>query len=118
MDSLAPASSKAHALQRLRDAGLDLGQVLGMLGRIEVIPVFTAHPTDVARRVVHFKQRRIARELERLDRLPLTDGEAMRDDENYSYAAAWEFKGDGQPAALHKEPLTFEYVHPSQRSYK
>jgi succinate dehydrogenase / fumarate reductase flavoprotein subunit len=46
------------------------------------------------------------------------EGEAMRDDENYSYVAAWEFKGDGQAAALHKEPLTFEYVHPSQRSYK
>ena len=41
-----------------------------------------------------------------------------RDDEHYSYAAAWEFQGVGQPPALHKEPLTFEYVHPSQRSYK
>ncbi len=46
------------------------------------------------------------------------EGEALRDDENYAYAAAWEFKGEGQPAALHKEPLTFEYVKPSQRSYK
>ncbi len=46
------------------------------------------------------------------------EGEAARDDENYSYAAAWEFKGVGQPPALHKEPLTFEYVHPAQRSYK
>jgi succinate dehydrogenase / fumarate reductase flavoprotein subunit len=47
-----------------------------------------------------------------------TDGEAQRDDEHYSYAAAWEFQGLGQPPALHKEPLQFEYVHPSQRSYK
>jgi succinate dehydrogenase / fumarate reductase, flavoprotein subunit len=46
------------------------------------------------------------------------EGEAMRDDEKYAYVAAWEFKGDGQAAALHKEPLNFEYVHPSQRSYK
>jgi len=46
------------------------------------------------------------------------EGEAMRDDENYAYAAAWEFKGEGQPAVLHKEDLTFEYVKPSQRSYK
>jgi succinate dehydrogenase / fumarate reductase flavoprotein subunit len=46
------------------------------------------------------------------------DGEAQRDDEHYSYAAAWEFQGLGQPPALHKEPLQFEYVHPSQRSYK
>ncbi len=46
------------------------------------------------------------------------DGEAARDDEHYSYAAAWEFQGVDKPPVLHKEPLTFEYVHPSQRSYK
>ena len=46
------------------------------------------------------------------------DGEAARDDEHYSYAAAWEFRGVGTPPVLHQEPLTFEYVHPAQRSYK
>jgi len=46
------------------------------------------------------------------------DGEALRDDANFTYAAAWEYAGDGQPATLHKEPLTFEYVKPTQRSYK
>jgi succinate dehydrogenase / fumarate reductase flavoprotein subunit len=46
------------------------------------------------------------------------DGEAARDDEHYAYAAAWEFGGPGKPPVLHKEPLAFEYVHPSQRSYK
>jgi succinate dehydrogenase / fumarate reductase flavoprotein subunit len=46
------------------------------------------------------------------------EGEAARDDEHYAYAAAWEFRGVGQTPVLHKEPLTFEYVHPSQRSYK
>ena len=46
------------------------------------------------------------------------EGEAARDDEHYSYAAAWEFRGVGNPPALHTEPLTFEYVHPAQRSYK
>jgi succinate dehydrogenase / fumarate reductase flavoprotein subunit len=46
------------------------------------------------------------------------DGEALRDDERFSYVAAWEFKGVGAPPELHKEPLTFEYVKPSQRSYK
>ena len=46
------------------------------------------------------------------------DGEAARDDANYSYAAAWEYRGAGQPPALHKEALSFEYVHPAQRSYK
>src|ERR1017187_8282199 len=39
------------------------------------------------------------------------EGEAARDDEHYSYTAAWEFRGVGTPPALHKEPLTFEYVH-------
>ena len=46
------------------------------------------------------------------------DGEAQRDDENYSYAAAWEFRGVGQTPVLHQEHLSFDYVHPSQRSYK
>jgi succinate dehydrogenase / fumarate reductase flavoprotein subunit len=46
------------------------------------------------------------------------DGEAQRDDERFSYAAAWEFKGERNPPVLHKEPLQFHYVHPSQRSYK
>ena len=46
------------------------------------------------------------------------DGEAMRDDENFSYVAAWEFTKVGDDPILHKEELTFEYVKPSQRSYK
>ena len=46
------------------------------------------------------------------------DGEAKRDDENYSFVAAWEWNGPDTPQTLHKEPLTFDYVHPSQRSYK
>jgi len=46
------------------------------------------------------------------------DGEAKRNDDQYSYAAAWEYAGPGKAPILNKEPLTFEYVHPSQRSYK
>ncbi|MFI7606144.1 fumarate reductase/succinate dehydrogenase flavoprotein subunit [Micromonospora sp. NPDC049366] len=46
------------------------------------------------------------------------DGEAQRDDENFSYVAAWEYTATGQPSVLHKEDLKFEYVHPTQRSYK
>jgi succinate dehydrogenase flavoprotein subunit len=45
------------------------------------------------------------------------DGEALRDDEHFSYVAAWEWAGADQPV-LHKEDLTFSYVHPSTRSYK
>jgi succinate dehydrogenase / fumarate reductase flavoprotein subunit len=46
------------------------------------------------------------------------EGEAARDDENFSYVAAWEFKGVGASPELHKEPLVFEHVLPSTRSYK
>ena len=46
------------------------------------------------------------------------DNEALRDDENYCHVAAWEYKGVGETSALHKEPLTFENVHLTQRSYK
>jgi len=46
------------------------------------------------------------------------DGEAQRDDEHYSYVAAWGWRGQGNSPELFKEPLEFHYVHPSQRSYK
>jgi succinate dehydrogenase / fumarate reductase flavoprotein subunit len=46
------------------------------------------------------------------------DGEARRDDENFSHVSAWEWQGENNAPALHKEPLEFEEVHPTQRSYK
>src|SRR3712207_1182564 len=46
------------------------------------------------------------------------DGEALRDDENYAYVAAWEWTPEGAPPVLHKEDLQFDYVHLAQRSYK
>ena len=46
------------------------------------------------------------------------DGEALRDDENFAYVAAWEFTGVGKEPVLHKEPLVFENVHLATRSYK
>ena len=46
------------------------------------------------------------------------DGEAKRDDDNFSFVAAWEFSGEGNPAQLNKEALVFDEVHPTQRSYK
>ncbi|HKH83315.1 MAG TPA: fumarate reductase/succinate dehydrogenase flavoprotein subunit, partial [Gemmatimonadales bacterium] len=46
------------------------------------------------------------------------DGEALRNDELFAYAAAWEYRGPGEPERMHKEPLTFEYVPLAQRSYK
>ncbi len=46
------------------------------------------------------------------------DGEALRDDENYAYVAAWQYAGAGVAPILNKEPLQFDYVKLSQRSYK
>ena len=46
------------------------------------------------------------------------DGEAKRDDENFAYVAAWEYAGPGRAPVLNKEPLTYEEVHLSTRSYK
>ena len=46
------------------------------------------------------------------------EGEALRDDANFAYVAAWEFQGTGKAPVLHQEPLVFEYVKPSQRSYQ
>jgi len=46
------------------------------------------------------------------------EGEAKRDDTNYTYVSAWEFSGDDKPAKLHKEELVFENVKLTQRSYK
>ena len=46
------------------------------------------------------------------------EGEAKRNDESFAYVSAWEWTGKGNEHVLHKEPLTFEFVKPSQRSYK
>ena len=46
------------------------------------------------------------------------DGEAMRDDEHFAYVAAWEYAGEGKTPVLNKEPLVFENIKLSQRSYK
>jgi succinate dehydrogenase / fumarate reductase flavoprotein subunit len=48
----------------------------------------------------------------------MPDGEAKRDDEHFAYVAAWEFQGPDKPPVLHKEPLVYEEVHMSTRSYK
>jgi succinate dehydrogenase / fumarate reductase flavoprotein subunit len=46
------------------------------------------------------------------------DGEAKRNDEQFAHVAAWEYAGEGRPPILHKEPLVYENVHLSTRSYK
>ena len=46
------------------------------------------------------------------------EGECKRDDTNFAHVAAWEYQGEGRPPVLHKEPLTYEEIHMSTRSYK
>ncbi len=75
-DAPVKPGSLLGTLKRMHDAGITAEQALEWLRQVEVIPVFTAHPTEVARRVVLFKRRRIARGLAGLDRLPLTVDEA------------------------------------------
>jgi phosphoenolpyruvate carboxylase len=68
-------------LSRMKKAGISAEGTLAALRQITVTPVFTAHPTEVARQTVLLKRRRIAEQLERLDRLPLTVAEALRCEE-------------------------------------
>jgi len=63
-------------LRRMKEVGLSVENAVVALGQIAITPVFTAHPTEVARQTVLLKRRRIAQQLERLDRLPLTAEEA------------------------------------------
>jgi phosphoenolpyruvate carboxylase len=65
-------------LQRLKAAGIPLGSVLETMRHIEVTPVFTAHPTEVARRTILWSRQRLARLLESLDALPLSNSHAAK----------------------------------------
>jgi phosphoenolpyruvate carboxylase len=72
-------------LARMKEAGISADGAIAALHQISITPVFTAHPTEVARQTVLLKRRRIAQELERLDRLPLT-AEDAQDCENNIHA--------------------------------
>ena len=69
----AQRGSLRGTLRAMRAAGISSEAAVDWLRSISIIPVFTAHPTEVARRVVMFKRRRIADLLEQLDRIPLSD---------------------------------------------
>ncbi|MGC1629665.1 MAG: phosphoenolpyruvate carboxylase [Candidatus Acidiferrales bacterium] len=70
------AGSFRGTLLRMRAAGISANDALAALRKLQITPVFTAHPTEVARRTVLLKRRRIAQYLENLDRLPLSAGDA------------------------------------------
>jgi phosphoenolpyruvate carboxylase len=69
-------------LLRMKEAGIPAEGAVAALSQIAITPVFTAHPTEVARQTVLLKRRRIAQQLERLDRLPLTAEEAEECENN------------------------------------
>ncbi|MGA2695985.1 MAG: phosphoenolpyruvate carboxylase [Terriglobales bacterium] len=74
-----PLDGSFHGtLRRLQAAGYTANEALNTLRQIKMIPVFTAHPTEIARRTVLQKRRRISKQLERLDRLPLSDADAEK----------------------------------------
>jgi phosphoenolpyruvate carboxylase len=79
-------------LRRLREAGITAAQTHDLLRRICVSPVFTAHPTEVARRSVMFKRRRISDLLEQLDRIPVPEPqlEALERDLIAEITALWQ----------------------------
>ncbi|RME99904.1 MAG: fumarate reductase/succinate dehydrogenase flavoprotein subunit [Chloroflexi bacterium] len=97
---------------RVPGSAADLNQSLEMAGRVadflelgELLALDALHRTESCGG--HFREESQTEE-----------GEAKRDDENFSYVAAWEYTGDGSTPNLHKEPLKFEYVKLTQRSYK
>ena len=63
-------------LLRMKESGISTADAVAALNQISITPVFTAHPTEVARQTVLLKRRRIAQQLERIDRLPLTAEDA------------------------------------------
>ncbi len=65
--------SFAGTLRRMKAAGLSAATVVKALANVQIVPVFTAHPTEVTRRTVLFKRHRIGEHLELFDRLPLTE---------------------------------------------
>jgi phosphoenolpyruvate carboxylase len=76
-DQATQPGSFRGTLQRMHDAGMTAEQAMEALRQVKVLPVFTAHPTEVARRTVLQKRRRISRSLEHLDRLPLPAADAL-----------------------------------------
>lgn len=79
-------------LRAMREAGISADQALKWLSKVLVVPVFTAHPTEIARRSVLMKRRRMGELLEKLDRIPVPDEElaALEEDLTAEITALWQ----------------------------
>jgi succinate dehydrogenase / fumarate reductase flavoprotein subunit len=119
------ASGLKHALQRIPELREEFWQNVNVIGGGNDLN----QSLEKAARVADFFELAELMCLDALDRnescgghfreeYQTPDGEALRNDAEYCYAAAWQYCGDNNPPRLHKEPLTFNYVHPTQRSYK
>jgi phosphoenolpyruvate carboxylase len=88
---LLPGSFRGTLL-RMKESGIAARDAVTALGQITITPVFTAHPTEVARQTVLLKRRRIARQLEQLDRVPLTaeDAEECEDNIRAEVTSLWQ----------------------------
>ena len=75
------AGSFRGTLLQLRQEGLSFDQVVDALRQVEVVPVFTAHPTEITRRTTLLKRQRIANQLLQIDELPLSDADAAEHEE-------------------------------------
>ncbi|MBB5342149.1 phosphoenolpyruvate carboxylase [Tunturibacter empetritectus] len=104
-------------LRRLRQAGFTTEQVHALLTRICVSPVFTAHPTEVARRSVMFKRRRISDLLEQLDRIPVPEPhlESLERDLRAEITALWQTDDvrSARPTVLDEIRMALDYYESS-----
>jgi succinate dehydrogenase / fumarate reductase, flavoprotein subunit len=101
-----------HGNVRVLGSGAELNQELEKAGRVaDFLELAELLATDALHRNEscggHFRVE-----------YATADGEAQRNDAEYAYVAAWEWKGPGQPWNLGKEPLVYEAVHLATRSYK
>ncbi len=78
IDTEPQAGTMRGTFRRMREAGFSADQVLQQLAKIQVTPVFTAHPTEIARRTILIKRERISRLLAALDQVPLTKAVAQQ----------------------------------------
>ncbi len=119
LGDLAPPQrgSLRGTLRALRKAGLSPTEILELLSQVQITPVFTAHPTEIARRSVMFKRRRISDLLERLDRTPLPTAalEQLEQELTAEITALWQTDDvrDQRPTVRDEIRMALDYYESS-----